>query len=100
VLVLAALLAGIFVLGHIVRYVNAALYFNVRQTWGPITRAFHDVGPDSTWRQQGRYSIEGLYAGASVPTRSGTPSRCRPGSRRVIGHDVAAAGAGVQAAWR
>lgn len=66
VLVLAALLAGIFVLGHIVRYVNAALYFNFLQTWGPITRAYHDVVPNSTWRHEGRYAIEGLYAGASV----------------------------------
>jgi hypothetical protein len=66
VLITVALLAGIFVLGHIVRYVNAALYYNILEIWRPITRAYHHLIPNSTWRHEGRYALEGLYAGAAV----------------------------------
>jgi hypothetical protein len=65
-LILAALIVGTLVLGHIVRYVNAAIYYNVLQTWRPITAAYHDVVSNSTWRHEGRFAAEGLYAGASV----------------------------------
>lgn len=66
VLLLAALLAGILVLGHIVRYVDAAVYYNVLETWHPITSTYHQVISNSTWRHDGRYALEGLYAGAAV----------------------------------
>ena len=66
VVIIAALLVGTFVLGHIVRYVYAAIYYNVLEIWHPITRAYHHLIPNSTWRHEGRYAIEGLYTGASV----------------------------------
>src|SRR6201987_2938337 len=67
VVVVAALLVGTFVLGHIVRYVYAAIYYNVLEIWRPVTSAYHHLIPNSTWRHEGRYAIEGLYTGASVP---------------------------------
>ena len=92
VVIIVALLAGTFVLGHIVRYVYAAIYYNVLEIWHPITRAYHHLIPNATWRHEGRYAIEGLYTGASVqivfynfarhwpPKRPGWYARwvCRP----------------------
>jgi hypothetical protein len=66
VAIIVALLAGIFVLGHIVRYDYAALYYTLLETWRPITREYHDLIPNATWRHEGRYAIEGLYTGASI----------------------------------
>jgi hypothetical protein len=66
VVIIVALLAGIFVLGHIVRYVYAAIYYNLLETWLPITRDYHHLIPNPVWRHEGRYAIEGLYTGASV----------------------------------
>jgi hypothetical protein len=92
VVIIVALLVGTFVLGHIVRYVYAAIYYNVLEIWHPITRAYHHLIPNATWRHEGRYAIEGLYTGASVqivfynfarhwpPKRPGWYARwvCRP----------------------
>jgi hypothetical protein len=92
VLVILALIVGTLVLGHIVRYVYAAIYYNVLETWHPITAGYHHLIPDAIWRHEGRYAIEGLYAGASVqivfynfarhwpPRQAGWFSRwvCRP----------------------
>src|SRR5215472_16515557 len=92
VVIIGALLAGTFVLGHIVRYVYAAIYYNVLETWHPITVAYHHLIPNATWRHEGRYAIEGLYTGASIqivfynfarhwpPKRPGWYARwvCRP----------------------
>ena len=64
--IVVALLAGTFVLGHIVRYVYAAIYYNLLEIWRPITVGYHHLIPDATWRHEGRYAIEGLYTGASV----------------------------------
>jgi hypothetical protein len=66
VVIIVALLAGTFVLGHIARYVYAAFYYNLLETWGPITRGYHHLVPNAIWRHEGRYAIEGLYTGASV----------------------------------
>jgi len=66
ILVLLALIVGTLVLGHIVRYVYAAIYYDVLEIWRPITREYHHLIPDATYRHEGRYAIEGLYAGASV----------------------------------
>ena len=60
VAIIVALLAGIFVLGHIVRYDYAAIYYILLQTWRPITREYHDLIPNAVWRPEGRYAIEGL----------------------------------------
>jgi hypothetical protein len=92
VAVVLVLLVGTVVLGHIVRYVYAAVYYNVLETWHPITAGYHHLIPNRTYRHEGRYAIEGLYAGASVqivfynfarhwpPKRPGWFSRyvCRP----------------------
>jgi len=66
VVIIVALLAGTFVLGHIARYVYAAIYYDLLETWGPITRGYHHLVPNAIWRHEGRYAIEGLYTGASV----------------------------------
>jgi hypothetical protein len=90
--IVVALLAGTLVLGHIVRYVYAAIYYNLLEIWHPITAGYHHLIPDATWRHEGRYAIEGLYTGASVqivfynfarhwpPKKPGWLSRwvCRP----------------------
>jgi hypothetical protein len=92
VLVILALVIGTLVLGHIVRYVYAAIYYNVLEIWHPITAGYHHLIPNATWRHEGRYAIEGLYAGASIqivfynfarhwpPKKAGFFSRwvCRP----------------------
>jgi hypothetical protein len=105
VAIIVALLAGTFVLGHIVRYVYAAIYYNVLEIWHPITAAYHHLIPNSTWRHEGRYAIEGLYTGASVqivfynfarhwpPKRPGWYARwvCRPlliPNQRVTGQTL------------
>jgi hypothetical protein len=61
-----ALLAGTFVLGHIVRYDYAAIYYNLLELWRPVTAGYHHLVPDAIWRHEGRYAVEGLYSGASV----------------------------------
>ena len=66
VVIIVALLAGIFVLGHIVRYDYAAIYYNLLETWRPLTGGYHHLVPNDTWRHEGRYAIEGLYTGASI----------------------------------
>jgi hypothetical protein len=66
VVIIVALLAGIFVLGHIVRYDYAAIYYNLLETWRPLTGGYHHLVPNATWRHEGRYAIEGLYTGASI----------------------------------
>jgi hypothetical protein len=66
VAIIVALLAGIFVLGHIVRYDYAAIYYNLLETWRPLTGGYHHLVPNATWRHEGRYAIEGLYTGASI----------------------------------
>jgi hypothetical protein len=66
VVIIVALLAGLFVLGHIVRYDYAAIYYNLLETWRPITGGYHHLIPNATWRHEGRYAIEGLYTGASI----------------------------------
>jgi hypothetical protein len=38
ILVLLALIVGTVVLGHIVRYVYAAIYYDVLEIWRPITK--------------------------------------------------------------
>jgi hypothetical protein len=92
VVIVVALLAGTLVLGHIVRYDYAAIYYNLLEIWRPITAGYHHLIPDATWRHEGRYAIEGLYTGASVqivfynfarhwpPKRPGWLARwvCRP----------------------
>ena len=65
-MLVVALLAGTFVLGHIVRYDYAAIYYNLLETWRPVTAGYHHLVPNATWRHEGRYAIEGLYSGASV----------------------------------
>jgi hypothetical protein len=66
VVIIVALLAGLFVLGHIVRYDYAAIYYNLLETWRPITGGYHHLIPNATWRHEGRYAIEGLDTGASI----------------------------------
>ena len=63
VVLVAALLAGTFVLGHIVRYDYAAIYYNLLELWHPVTAGYHHLVPDATWRHEGRYAVEGLYSG-------------------------------------
>ena len=65
-MLVVALLAGTFVLGHIVRYDYAAIYYNLLELWRPVTAGYHHLVPNATWRHEGRYAIEGLYSGASV----------------------------------
>ena len=38
--IVVALLIGTFVLGHIVRYVYAAIYYNLLEIWHPITAGY------------------------------------------------------------
>jgi hypothetical protein len=66
VMLVVALLAGTFVLGHIVRYDYAAIYYNLLELWRPVTAGYHHLVPNAIWRHEGRYAVEGLYSGASV----------------------------------
>ncbi len=71
VMLVVALLAGTFVLGHIVRYDYAAIYYNLLEIWHPVTAGYHHLVPNP-------------HLAARGPVRDRGPVQRRLGADRVL----------------
>lgn len=81
VVIVVALPAGTFVLGHIVRYDYAAIYFNLPEIWTSHHGGLSSPGPQR--HLAARYAVEGRYSGVSVQIVFYNFARHWPPSRRA-----------------